>query len=264
VGASIVSSSGEILATGCNDVPKAGGGLYSASSGSNDMRCVHHQDQICFNDFHKKKLQHEIGDEVDSYLGTLTRDGGKTPLALSKVEKEQLLDLIYERTRLGSLIEFSRSVHAEMDAIVSLARMSGGVMGATLYTTTFPCHSCARHIVAAGIARVFYIEPYPKSMARDLHEDAIAFEVEEGGAVGGAPKVKFLHFEGVSPRQFQSFFRASDRKGKDGKFIRIQPRTADKAIPEYLDNYQDLEAKAVEHLEQELEDLRAQIFQATN
>jgi deoxycytidylate deaminase len=264
VGASIVSSSGEILATGCNDVPKAGGGLYSASSGSNDMRCVHHQDQICFNDFHKKKLQHEIGDEVDSYLGTLTREGGKTPLALTKAEKEELLDLIYERTRLGSLIEFSRSVHAEMDAIVSLARMGGGVMGSTLYTTTFPCHSCARHIVAAGIVRVFYIEPYPKSMARDLHDDAIAFEVEEGGSNGGAPKVKFLHFEGVSPRQFQSFFRAADRKGKDGKFIRILPRTADKAIPEYLDNYQDFEAKAVEHLEQELEGLRAQIFQATN
>jgi len=137
-------------------------------------------------------------------------------------------------------------------------------MGSTLYTTTFPCHSCARHIVAAGVVRVLYIEPYEKSMARDLHDDAIAFEVEEGGVSNGTPKVKFLHFEGVSPRQFQSFFRAAERKGKDGKFIRIQPRSADKAIPEYLDNYQDFETKAVEHLELELEGLKSQIFQPEN
>lgn len=259
VGASIVSQSGEILATGCNDVPRAGGGLYSASSPSSDMRCVHHQDQICFNDVHKRKLREEISGEVDSYLGTLSREG--KPFKLLPDEKEKLAEIIYEKTRLGSLIEFSRSVHAEMDAIVSLARMGGGVIGATLFTTTFPCHSCARHIVAAGISKVFYIEPYEKSMAKDLHYDAIAFEVEDVGATGGSAKVKFLHFEGVSPRKFQSFFRAAGRKDSQGRFIRIQARTADKVIPEYLDNYQDFETKTVEHLEEELASLKNQTRQ---
>lgn len=259
VGASIVGSTGEILATGCNDVPKAGGGLYSASSGNKDMRCVHHQEQICFNDFHKKQLQQEIGEEVDRYLRSLNRGDGKTPLYLSTEEKMNLFDRIYKETRLGSLIEFSRSVHAEMDAIVSLARHRGGVMGSTLYTTTFPCHSCARHIVAAGIVKVFYIEPYEKSLAKDLHNDAIAFEAEEGGTPEDVSKVKFLHFEGVSPRQFQSFFRAPDRKGSDGKFVQIQPRTADKAVPEYLDDYQAFEAKAVFHLKEEIIALKSSL-----
>ena len=257
VGASIVGPSGELLATGCNDVPKAGGGLYSASSGNRDMRCVHRQEQICFNDFHKRQLQQEIGDEVDGYLRSLDRGDGKTPLFLSSDEKIALFDLIYRQTRLGSLIEFSRSVHAEMDAIVSLARNRGGVMGATLYTTTFPCHSCARHIVAAGIVKVFYIEPYEKSMAKDLHDDAIAFEAEETGGRDDISKVKFLHFEGVSPRQFQNFFRAPGRKGKDGRFIQIQPRSADKAVPEYLDDYQAFEAKAVEHLKHQIDALKS-------
>ena len=257
VGASIVSQSGEILATGCNDVPRAGGGLYSASSPSSDMRCVHHQDQICFNDVYKRKLREEISGEVDSYLGSLSRDG--KPFILQPIEKMQLAEIIYEKTRLGSLIEFSRSVHAEMDAIVSLARKGGGVLDAILFTTTFPCHSCARHIVAAGISKVFYIEPYEKSMAKDLHYDAIAFEVEDVGATSGSPKVKFLHFEGVSPRKFQSFFRAVGRKDSHGRFIKIQARTADKVVPEYLDNYQDFEAKTVEHLEQEPETLKNQI-----
>lgn len=253
VGASIASPAGEIIATGSNDVPKYGGGLYSASSGKNDKRCVHSQG-LCFNDLHKRKLQDEIGNQVETYLGTLMRDG--KPIRLAAEEKQSLLNLLYDQTRLGALIEFSRSVHAEMDAIVSLARVGGGVKGATLYTTTFPCHSCARHIVAAGIEKVFYIEPYEKSMAKELHADAIAFDVEDGDDAGKPRKVKFLHFEGVSPRQFQSFFRSIGRKGADGKFVRIHPRDADKAVPEYLDDYQAFEAKAVEHLSQELASLK--------
>lgn len=253
VGAAIAGPSGEIIATGSNDVPKYGGGLYSASSEPNDMRCVHYQG-LCFNDLHKRQLQEEIGKKVEGYLGTLLRDA--KPITLAPEEKQELLDLIYDQTRLGSLIEFSRSVHAEMDAIVTMARGSGGVKGATLYTTTFPCHSCARHIVAAGIEKVFYIEPYEKSMAKELHADAIAFDVEDGDAGGKPSKVRFLHFEGVSPRQFQSFFRAIGRKGDDGKFVRIHPREADKSIPEYLDDYQAFEAKTVEHLTQELDSLK--------
>ena len=47
------------------------------------------------------------------------------------------------------------------------------MVGGTLYTTTFPCHNCTRHIVASGIAKVYYIEPYAKSLALELHNDAI-------------------------------------------------------------------------------------------
>jgi hypothetical protein len=42
-----------------------------------------------------------------------------------------------------------------------------------MYVTAFPCHYCARHIVAAGIDEVQFIEPYPKSRALDLHGDSI-------------------------------------------------------------------------------------------
>lgn len=44
---------------------------------------------------------------------------------------------------------------------------------ATLYSTTYPCHGCAKHIVAAGISEVVYYEPYPKSRALALHDDSI-------------------------------------------------------------------------------------------
>ena len=250
VGAAIAAPSGEVIATGCNDVPKSGGGLYTSSFGGVDMRCIHRDAQVCSNDLHKRQLQVEIGAIIDAALGA-----APGPLVLPATDRTALLDSIYQNTRLKDLIEFSRSVHAEMDAIVSLARIGGaGVQGATLYTTTFPCHSCARHIVAAGISRVFYVEPYEKSLAKELHSDAISFEIVQ--STDSAPKtVEFLHFEGVAPRQFHNMFRAIGRKDSAGKFIAIRVQDAEKVVPEYLDNYQDFETKVVEHLASQIAQL---------
>jgi deoxycytidylate deaminase len=52
VGAAIADRTGKIISTGCNDVPKAMGGLYSADD-STDRRCVHKEDKVCFNDKEK-------------------------------------------------------------------------------------------------------------------------------------------------------------------------------------------------------------------
>ena len=76
------------------------------------------------------------------------------------------------------LLEFGRIIHAEMSAISDAARKGVAIQGATLYSTTFPCHLCAKHIVASGIKRVVYLEPYPKSYANALHGDSI--EVDSG------------------------------------------------------------------------------------
>jgi deoxycytidylate deaminase len=44
-----------------------------------------------------------------------------------------------------------------MSALLDADRRGVAVQGATLHTTTFPCHNCARHIVGAGIDRVVFI-----------------------------------------------------------------------------------------------------------
>lgn len=257
VGASIATKTGEVISTGCNDVPKAGGGLYTTSFAGVDMRCIHRDGQQCSNDLHKQQLRDDIGNQIEQTLKTICRGG--EPIVLSTIERSSLLDSIYKNTGIRDLIEFSRSVHAEMDAIVALVRTgSGGIAGSTLYTTTFPCHNCARHIVAAGITKVYYIEPYEKSLAKDLHSDSIAFEVEESTAAT-PNRVEFLHFEGVAPRQFNNLFRAESRKNATGKFIAISSRTAEKRLPEYIDAYQDFETKAVQHLDSEMNRLRQNI-----
>lgn len=49
-----------------------------------------------------------------------------------------------------------RAIHSEIDAICMAARMGNNIDGATIYVTRYPCESCAKAIVAAGIKTVYY------------------------------------------------------------------------------------------------------------
>ncbi len=197
VGASIVNKKGDIIATGCNDVPKYGGGLYCSDDDLNDNRCFNSFNCECKNDHYKKVISAE--------LRVILEESLKDPGQINTISKK-----ISEYPRIKSLLEYSRAVHAEMDAIISVARKGNdSLIGTNLYTTTFPCHHCARHIVAAGIKRVYYIEPYEKSLAIELHSDSIELE---GDPKHDHNKALFLHFEGVAPRQYLSLFSNPRKK----------------------------------------------------
>lgn len=60
-----------------------------------------------------------------------------------------------------------------------------------------------KHIVAAGIAEVFYIQPYPKSQAEDLHSDSIqvAPEGPSNTHEKQQTRVVFRPFSGIGPRR---------------------------------------------------------------
>lgn len=228
VGASILDAEGKVLATGFNDVPKYGGGLYDGSPGEADSRCFKYGDSECHNDKQKRDIFSRIENSLRSQNVV--------------VEEIQLKDA-FKSAGLKDLIEFSRAVHAEMSAIINLARTSNQIpQRGTLYVTTFPCHSCARHIVAAGLERVVYIEPYAKSLAQQLHNDSISIE-------GDAGKVAFSHFSGVAPRRYQAFFQArSERKNSDGTMKKEVDYNH--GYPEYLESYREIEAKVLKHLDE--------------
>lgn len=241
VGAAILSPAGNLIATGCNEVPKAGGGQYEEGS-QPDHRCVNLSFGKCFNDDEKNLLRDEIN-------RVLIKSGVDATLA------RKCADEIRTGTRLGDLIEFSRAVHAEMDAITKVAREGGrSLHGAFLYTTTYPCHNCARHIVAAGIRAVYFVEPYEKSLAEKLHADAIDHEPQvepEWSESNPFYKVAFIHFEGVAPHRFASLFLSKeDRKDKTGKAIRPDKKEASIRDPEYLDDYRELEIRVVQRLDE--------------
>lgn len=194
VGAVVWKEGIGVVGTGCNDVPTAGGGLYWG--GDADQR--DHAVGYDANERHK----HEIADEVARrVVSELELDEN----ALERVRRA------CRSTRLLDITEFGRAVHAEMDALLSCARAGVQTKGPTLFSTTFPCHNCAKHIVAAGVTRVVYIEPYEKSQALKLHGDAIVAddhgETARQVVSGGAPaKVRFEPFVGIGPRRYFDLF----------------------------------------------------------
>ncbi|MCF7809853.1 dCMP deaminase family protein [bacterium] len=185
----VITINDEIISTGANDVPKYGGGLYWPHLDSSGSII---KDDEGGRDYTKgvdsnKKISLGIADNIIKNTGFKGDDKDKLKEVLSNSE---LMDIT----------EYGRAVHAEMEAIVSCTRKSISCKGGTLYSTTFPCHNCAKHIIAAGIKRVVFVEPYPKSKALELHSDAITLEATNGS------KIVFESFTGIGPRRFLDLF----------------------------------------------------------
>jgi deoxycytidylate deaminase len=235
VGAAILSADGELIGLGRNDVPRFEGGLYGSEDDDNDHRCFKWGSKICHNDRQKDALYEDIRKQLE-FAGLLA--SGASAAAV----KEAIA-----QTEVRDLIEYSRAVHAEMEAIISVARgEKAGLAAATLYCTTYPCHSCARHIVAAGISSVVYVEPYPKSRAFQLHNDAIS---ESEADIG--KKLVFLQYNGVAPKHALRLFRnGRDRKDKAGKLVAIDRKTATPVVEISLDDYSTHERYVVADLAQ--------------
>jgi dCMP deaminase len=53
-----------------------------------------------------------------------------------------------------------RSVHAEQNAIIQAALHGVGTKAATIYTTHFPCVTCTKMLINAGVDRVVYLHEY--------------------------------------------------------------------------------------------------------
>jgi deoxycytidylate deaminase len=91
-----------------------------------------------------------------------------------------------------------------MAAIADAAKRGISVAEHVLYVTTFPCHHCARHIVATGLRRVVYIAPYAKSLAGELHGDAICIDPADDDE--HRREITFEPFVGVGPSRFLDLF----------------------------------------------------------
>ena len=253
VGAAIIDEFGNLLSTGCNDVPKGGGGLYTIEDNEDDSRCMFQFGGKCINQDRKNDIFNEIDEMLEKKEHDIRSNAKKHSIDntsfLTEVETvfKQIGKEVRSHKRLKNLIEFCRAIHAEMDAITSAAR--NGVVSlknSYLFSTTFPCHNCARHIIATGISRVYYIEPYEKSLALSLHEDAITLDTSKSYTKD--KKVQFIPFEGVSPKKYLKLFLSDDRK-KDGARKKYDPKNSKPSIPALLDIRYDYETKVVDNLE---------------
>lgn len=230
VGAAIFQKTGEITSLGCNEVPKFGGGTYWTED-ENDAR-----DFQVGRDSNARLKTDMIRDTVQHLIGAGWKPPGE------KIDGSELEDAM-----INDILEFGRVIHAEMNAICDASRFGHATSGATLYCTTFPCHMCSRHIVASGIVKVVYLEPYHKSLARELYPDSISFD---DGVGAPQDKVVFSSYSGVTPIAFQKVFAKRRRKDRDGnasEWLSEEARPITLGTTEYI-NLEQVALGQIAHL----------------
>jgi deoxycytidylate deaminase len=251
VGAAIFHPSGEVATLGCNEVPKAGGGTYWPGDEGDKRDFVQGHDP---NEGHKISLMVDLLDRLmkGSYLSKELLEKGDAQKICRELLKETGEKSIKE-SKLMDLLEFGRIIHAETSAISDAARKGIPLQHGTIYVTTFPCHLCAKHIVASGLKRLVYLEPYPKSYATALHEDSIAVEGN-----GRSDKVSFEPFKGVSPQRYRDLFEKGRRKLSGGAALPWHEGSKHPMIEVYYPSYFEAEVYIAAKLKEGIEKLLAE------
>jgi len=217
IGAAILRSDGSVVGVGTNEVarPISGGQYWPPDDATYAGR-----------DMVYKNVDGNIRDSSDAFRELMVRDIldrlAKSGALISDLADlgaaERVEKLYYEldgplrKAKVRENIDYVRAVHAEASALLDSARHGVAVHGTTMYTTTFPCHECARHIVAAGVADVVYLEPYPKSGTGTLYRDSVSVDpsIKEKSL-----RVPFKTFVGVAPPRYLEFFSILPSRRKD-------------------------------------------------
>lgn len=224
VGAAICAAEGEIVSVGCNEVPKTFGGQYWPEDNPDG------RDFQLGYDSNTKQRDAALKEAFDRLV--------QVGLLADDAELGSFMGAI-DGTRLANLTEFGRPVHAEMAALLDAARRGVAVAGHRLFSTTFPCHNCARHIIGAGLTEVVYREPYEKSLASELHTDALV--VDPAGPV--KDKLVIRRFVGVGPPRYLDLFAKPQRKDKAGNKVDWSEASASPRLVQtetaYLTNEED-------------------------
>jgi len=142
VGAIIADAEGNIISSGYNEVP------------AHETPCTQEYG-TCYREWLTDRFFDKLKAEIPEV-------GGKETALKSLFRKE------------FKILDYCRALHAEENAIVSLARNGRSVPleQCVLYTTTYPCRMCANKIVSVGIKNIVYVEPYPDEEAKSILKNA--------------------------------------------------------------------------------------------
>jgi hypothetical protein len=75
-----------------------------------------------------------------------------------------------------------------------------------------------------------YIEPYPKSLAKELYEHSIRVDRD---STADADAVEFKPFVGIAPRRYLEFFAMPRRKDGRGHVIQWTPADAQPRVKQF-------------------------------
>lgn len=243
VGAALFGDDCELISLGCNEVPKAGGGTYW-SGGKDD-----HRDYALGFDSNQRVRE----DMTRDALVRLQKKGWLSDKYKSAKPDELVAKAFaappdkpgpLNQSMVADVIEFGRMVHAEMNALTDAARFRRSTGGATLYCTTLPCHMCTKLVIAAGVKRVVYVQPYGKSLIEELFTDSVSIDEKSDGST-----VLFETLKGVTPNGFKlAFHKKRSRKRKDGSAVQWNPMQSAPTFLSTFPYYLQLEIRAQDDL----------------
>jgi dCMP deaminase len=72
----------------------------------------------------------------------------------------------------GQELDKCYAVHAEVNAIMNAIKSGHELMGSVMYVTTFPCSSCAKALLQAGIEKICYLDKYSDNFTLLLFNEA--------------------------------------------------------------------------------------------
>lgn len=96
------------------------------------------------------------------------------------------------------------TIHAETSIIAEAAAKGTKTKGAELYTTSYPCQWCAKTLVAAGIKKIFFIDP---------HSTRDAVEILHAGSVA----TKRLNLPSDNPKKRLKYLNRKEFEAKNYK-----------------------------------------------
>jgi deoxycytidylate deaminase len=233
VGAVIATEAGSVIAVGRNDDPARGGGLTS------------NREFEKLADGFKLETVTEVIEALSAWMKPKLRAAPAAKLAADAIRVE------LKETRLMGMGEFGRMVHAEMAAITDAAARGIATAGQVLYCTTYPCQNCAKHLISSGIKVLVQIEPYPKSLVREMYANEIEHVAMQplgsreyhDQLEAHSGKLLFCTYLGVAPRSYVRIFSMPPRKDADGQALNWDSKTARPRLSTAIDvsTYSDLE-----------------------
>lgn len=72
----------------------------------------------------------------------------------------------------GEKLDLCYAVHAEINAIMNAIKSGNDLTGAVVYVTTFPCSSCAKALIQAGIKKICYLDKYSNEFTLGMIREA--------------------------------------------------------------------------------------------
>ena len=72
----------------------------------------------------------------------------------------------------GAELDKCFAVHSEQNAIMNALKSGDDLTGASIYVTTFPCSTCAKLCIQAGIKHIYYIDSYEDVFTKKMLQEA--------------------------------------------------------------------------------------------